>query len=394
MTLPTHKAGSVDTSMAGSYRASPVKYMTYGRGSTSSLPNIVSELSVTKAYIITGQSLNKKTPVIRNIESILGSIHAGTFSNIGQHSPIAGILEATSRVREAGADVLISVGGGSPIDAAKSIAYHIHQKTGKWIPSIAVPTTLSVAETTQNAGYTNEYGHKVAVSNPELVPKAVIYDGDIALHTPLRLWTSTGMRALDHAVEFQYHPLAPEIPTRRLALESIRDLFTYLPISHQNPEDADARQSLFLAAYSALFPLLFSGSVGLSHSIGHAIGASYGIPHGITSCLSLAPTVHLKADTQPEEAKLIARIVPYLGKQSTGEAKKDAHVVGDAIAELVETLGLKSSLTEYNVPPGDEEAIARRALRGGDDHPDFKARKSKQRVFILRSVRLFVSSIC
>jgi 3-oxoacid CoA-transferase len=114
-------------------------------------------------------------------------------------------------VRAAGADVLISVGGGSPIDSAKAVAYRIHEQTGVWIPSIAVPTTLSVAETTQNAGFTTEELKKIAVSHPELVPKgnqtprdliiiesrlsllAIIYDGDIALYTPLKLWTSTGV---------------------------------------------------------------------------------------------------------------------------------------------------------------------------------------------------------
>jgi alcohol dehydrogenase class IV len=66
---------------------------------------------------------------------------------------------------------LISVGGGSPIDSAKVVAYQIQQETGIWIPSIAVPTTLSVAETTQNAGFTTEEQNKIAVSHPELVPK-------------------------------------------------------------------------------------------------------------------------------------------------------------------------------------------------------------------------------
>lgn len=74
---------------------------------------------------------------------------------------------------KSGCDVLISIGGGSPVDSAKAIAYNIHEETGKWIPSIAVPTTLSVAETTQNAGFTTEDKHKIAVSHPELVPKGM-----------------------------------------------------------------------------------------------------------------------------------------------------------------------------------------------------------------------------
>ncbi|KAF2467463.1 uncharacterized protein BDR25DRAFT_234165 [Lindgomyces ingoldianus] len=372
MTLPSkYQNGSIDSSLKGVYRASPVKLMIYGRGTSSQLSDVVSELGGTKAFIVTGRSLYEKTPVIKNIEKSLGSVHGGTFSKIGQHAPIGDIREATALMAKSGCDVLISVGGGSPIDSAKAIAYNIHEETGKWVPSIAVPTTLSVAETTQNAGFTTEEMAKIAVSHPELVPKAVVYDGDLAIYTPLNLWTSTGIRSLDHAVELMYHPLASEIPTKRMCLESIKDLFTYLPQSKSNPEDADVRTKLFLACYSSLFPFLYTGGVGLSHSIGHAIGATYAIPHGITSCLSLAPTVHLKA-SNPEEAKQIARIVPYIGKQSTGSAENDAHVVGDAIAELVDKLGHKTTLTAYKVPTGDaeEDAIASRALHS-KEHKDF-----------------------
>jgi 3-oxoacid CoA-transferase len=189
-----------------------------------------------------------------------------------------------------------------------------------------------------------------------------------------------------------YHPLAAEIPTKRMALEAIKDLFTYLPQSKANPSDAEVRTKLFVACYSSLFPFLYTGGVGLSHSIGHAIGATYRIPHGITSCLSLSPTVHFKA-SNPEEAKQIARIIPYIGKQSTGSDEKDSHVVADAIASLVEGLGHKTTLTavsyrstfrlqslthvQYNVPTGEaeEEAIALRALHS-KDHKDFTSCRS------------------
>jgi 3-oxoacid CoA-transferase len=196
---------------------------------------------------------------------------------------------------------------------------------------------------------------------------------------------------LDHAVELMYHPLAAEVPTKRMCLEAIKDLFTYLPKSKANPQDAEVRTKLFIACYSSLFPFLYTGGVGLSHSIGHAIGATYSIPHGITSCLSLAPTVHFKA-SHPEEAQQIARIMPYIGKQSSGSDEKDSHTVGDAIADLVERLGHKTTLTavshtsavfaalltyaKYDVPTGEaeEEAIASRALHS-KDHKDFANRE-------------------
>jgi alcohol dehydrogenase class IV len=138
------------------------------------------------------------------------------------------------------------------------------------------------------------------------------------------------------------------VPTKRLALTAITDLFLYLPQSKSSPKDADVRQKLFLACYASLFPFLYTGGVGLSHSIGHALGATYEIPHGITSCLSLAPVVAFKAKTQPNEAKMIARVLPAIGKKSEGSDEKDALEVSKAIAGLVEELGHKTSLTEVS----------------------------------------------
>ncbi len=174
----------------------------------------------------------------------------------------------------------------------------------------------------------------------------MVYDGEIALFTPMNLWTSTGIRSLDHAVELLYHPLASEIPTKALALSSISMLFSLLPACKADPTDADIRQKLFLACYASLFPFLYTGGVGLSHSIGHALGATYGIPHGITSCLTLAPTLALKAKTKPEEAKQVARILPVIGEKSTGSVQGDAELVSKRVAELVEGLGHKSTLTQ------------------------------------------------
>lgn len=171
-----------------------IQTLTRYPGTAKKLKDVIEKLGASKAFIITGQSLSTKTPVIKEAEESLGSSHVGTFNKIGQHAyvpqnscweklcfadteggnrPISAIREATELVKAAQADVLISIGGGSPIDSAKAVAYQVHEETGKWIPSIAVPTTLSVAETTQNAGFTTEEKKKIAVSHPELVPKGM-----------------------------------------------------------------------------------------------------------------------------------------------------------------------------------------------------------------------------
>ncbi|KAM5492259.1 hypothetical protein MaudMau93_001563 [Microsporum audouinii] len=342
-------------------------------GSRATLSKVISKLGGSKAFIITGKSLNEKTPVIKELEEHLAGSHAGTYAGVRQHAPVADIESAVEQIKQSAADVLVAVGGGSPIDAAKAVSYHIHKHTEAWIPIIALPTTLSVAENTMAAGYTNAEGHKVAILDPEMAPKAIIYDADITLHTPPRLWLSSAVRAIDHAVELQYHPQAAEVPTKRICRTAIREIFKLLPLCKKNPEDPKIRQELQIAAYSALPPFYFTAGMGLSHTIGHVIGATYAIPHGITSCISLAKTVHFKAARNPEEAHQIAKILPYIGLTCSGDDSRDANAVGDAIAKLVESLELKSTLTEFSVKPGDADTIALRALKGDKKDPNLPA---------------------
>ena len=108
--------------MSGQFETTPLAKMVYGRGSIARLPELMDFLDAKKAYIVTGSSLHTKTPVIGEIEKILGERHVQTFSKIGQHAPVAAIRQAAAEAKKAGVDVFISVGGGSPIDSVKGIA--------------------------------------------------------------------------------------------------------------------------------------------------------------------------------------------------------------------------------------------------------------------------------
>jgi len=88
------------------------------------------------------------------------------------------------------------------------------------------------------------------------------------MYTPLRLWLSSGMRALDHAIEMLYNPLTSETPHRLLSLSVTHELFRLLPQSKEDPENADLRQRLQVAAFGSLFSISFRGGLGLSHSMG------------------------------------------------------------------------------------------------------------------------------
>jgi alcohol dehydrogenase class IV len=140
----------------------------YGPGSVSTaLPKLLDTLGATKALIVTGKSLYTKvrptdhlvlffshtiqTDVVKKVEGILReqNRYAATFYDIGEHSPISGIRAGIEAFKKSGADVVVSVGGGSPIDASKAIIYFLHEEHGgEFLRQIAIPTTISAAEYT------------------------------------------------------------------------------------------------------------------------------------------------------------------------------------------------------------------------------------------------------
>ena len=319
-----------------------------------------------KAFIITGKSLATKTSLISQVETLLGqSHHAGTFSEIKQHAPVAQLDEATDLVsKDPKIDTIISIGGGSPIDSAKAISYRFHGKHGKFLYHIAIPTTLSAGECTMTAGYTSAESQKVAVATPELVPHVIIYDAKFGSQTPPRLWLSTGIRALDHAVELLYNRTVTEMPGRTLALAAIEALFTYLPRCKEDMSNEEFITRVQLAAFSSLNPLGLNrkGDLGLSHAMGHALGSPYGIPHGITSCITLPGVVRYMAE-KPEAAEQLARVMPFIGLKRSHDDKKDAVEVGNAVERLVNSLGLESRLSEYSVGEDQVPVIARTSTK-------------------------------
>jgi alcohol dehydrogenase class IV len=355
---------------SGLWQPTQLQKMVYGPGSVQKHLKSCLPSENSKAFIITGSSL-AKTNLIKEVEGLLSGNHAGTFSKIGQHAPVTQLDEATKTVQnDSTVDTIISIGGGSPIDSAKAISYRVHEKTGNFLHHIAIPTTLSAAECSFFAGYTQEDGTKIGVRDPKIAVSVIIYDAKFGLETPEKLWLSTGIRALDHAVELMYNPAATEAPSKPLSLTSIQALFEYLPKYKANPKDEDIITKCMLAAFTSLYPMGVNviGGIGLSHSLGYALGSPFGIPHGITSCLTLGKVVKLKAE-DPEAAEQIARILPFIGLSASGDNKKDAEKVGDAIIDLVKRLGLETNLKEYKVGE-DQLCKITKMGTGGKDPSD------------------------
>ena len=322
---------------SGTHTFLPTRRVHFG---ACSLEKLVEEArSFDRAFVVTGRSLYEKTGLIRRVEELLGTKHAGTFAGMGQHTPGGAVERAAAEAESAAADLLISVGGGSVVDGTKAVARELGYPA-----QVAVPTTLSAAEWSHRTGVTDEAaGKKAGFADPQAVPPVVILDPETTVFTPERLWLSTGIRALDHAVEgFLYggdHPI-----TDVTGLEGARRLMRYLPRSKEDPEDLEARLELQLAAWLSYFGPL-NTPMGLSHELGRRIGASYEVPHGITSCITLAPSLRMVEERIPEHRWR------ELSDASVGDPT-------ERVASLVEGLGLPSSLREVGVPEEDLLPIA------------------------------------
>src|SRR5215218_6457240 len=320
----------------GTHTFLPTRRVHFGAGS---LQKVEEEArSAQRAFVITGRTLYEETDLIPRVEALLGEKHAGTYPGMGQHTPGSSVERAAEEAR--GSDLLLSVGGGSVIDGTKAVA----RKLG-YPMHVTVPTTLSGAEWAHRVGVTDEAsGRKSGFADPEAVPPVVVLDPETTLFTPEKLWLSTGIRALDHAVEgLLYggeHPV-----TDVTGAEGARRLVAYLPHSNEDPEAVEVRLELQVAAWLAYFGP-FNTPMGLSHALGRRIGASYSVPHGYTSCVTLAPSLGVERSRVSEERW--RRLEEALG----GDPAK-------RIAALVQELGLPGRLREVGAPEEDLDYIAR-----------------------------------
>lgn len=320
----------------------------WGAESVAELGGEIARLGGTRVALVTTRSIATNEALMERLRLALAATPPVTIALIGQHAPIAHVERAVAEVSAAGADLLVSVGGGSPIDAAKIVGRTL---TPAFL-HVAVPTTLSVAELASGAGLTDESGNKIGRRDPGMLPDAVIYDGVLALATPIELWLTTGIRALDHAVESYLsageHPFSDV-----LALEAVRRLFRTLPEARESPSDPGVRTENQLAAWFS-YTLPGPAAAGLSHMMGKQLGARYGIPHGVTSCLLLPHVMRYLARRQPDRLAELSR--------ATGSGGGPLAAAGD-VQGLIGRLGLPQRLAAYGVGEPELRAAAE-ALAG------------------------------
>ncbi len=347
----------------------------WGPGSLARcLAQELDERRVQRVFVITTRSVASNPALGGTLAQLLGGRSVGQYSAISQHAPAASVAAATQAAADAKPDLLISFGGGSPIDAAKAVAFAVATgldltdpraadrarqfKPGpnELLPHISIPTTLSAAELSGLAGFTTEDEHeKVGLRGEALIPKTVIYDAELSLHTPLELWLTTGIRSVDHAVETLLAPGTHPLPDT-LALDALHRLRASLLATRTDPTDLAARNESQLGAWFS-FTLPGPAAAGLSHTLGKRIGSRHGIPHGVSSCLLLP---HVMRYLAPRTGPAQARIAEALGVD-VREMPEDqaAQCAADAVADLIASLDLPNHLAAYGLSEADLESTAR-----------------------------------
>jgi maleylacetate reductase len=309
----------------GVFSYSNPRVIHWGAGSIAHLESELTRLSISRIALVTTRSL------LTSLDRI--PVNPVTTIAITQHAPMSEIDAGVAAASNARADGIVSFGGGSAVDAAKIISVRLADGGGPHVPHLAIPTTLSVAELAAGAGFTNEAGDKAGMRDPRLLVETVIYDADLTMATPMELWLSTGIRALDHAVEGFLaegaHPFSDV-----MALEGIRRLFESLPRAKAAPTEVGVRTENQLAAWFS-FTLPGASASGLSHTMGKQIGARHGVPHGVTSCLLLPHVMRYLERRMPERVGLLA-----------GATGPDP---ADKVQGLIEALGLPQHIAAYGI---------------------------------------------
>lgn len=362
------------------FRYLPMDLVQHGRGALDRLPDELTRLGAQRAFVVTSPSVAGHTDVVRRIRDLLGDALAEVFTGIRPHVPYGCLQAGLDRLRASGADVVVSVGGGSTVDAARALALAIGENvedvheleafrarftppdvtvipetSGRALPVVAVPLTLSAAEFANAGAVTSEARNvKDLLIADELTPRSVLLDPEAAAQTPIDLWSSTGMRALDHAIETVYSPRHGPV-TDALSLDAIGRLAASLRAARQDPSDIDAREEGQIGAWLSYFGEM-NLTLGLSHAIGHQLGAQFGVQHGLTSCIILPPVMRYLA---PAVADRLARVAVALGVDTSGMPDdKAAEAAAGAVEALVADLGLPSRLRDIGVAESHFPALA------------------------------------
>ncbi|EOI53054.1 lactaldehyde reductase [Enterococcus gilvus] len=346
----------------------------FGKGAIGEIPVEVKKRGYQKVVVVTDKDL-VKFEVATRVTNLLSEqgIDFTLYDDIVPNPTIQNVQEGVAFVKNAEADCLIAIGGGSPIDTAKAIGIivtnpefsdvrsleGVANTKNPCLPILAVPTTSgTAAEVTINYVITDVENHrKFVCADPHDIPVVAFVDSDMMMGMPARLAASTGMDAMTHAIEGLITKGAWEM-TDMLHLKAIE-------IIGRSIEDAVngnqvAREDMALGQYLAGMGFSNVG-LGLVHGMAHPLSAWYNIPHGV-ACATLLPTImRFNKEYTVEKYREIAKVLQLAEKDADLETVRDAAC--NEISRLSEAVGIPKTISELGVKEEDIPQVAADALK-------------------------------
>ena len=348
----------------------------FGRPATEVVAEEALRYQAERVFVMASGTLNRTTDEVVKIRRALGNRFAGLFNQMPPHTPRRAVIEAAAMAREAGADLIVTIGGGSVTDGAKAVQLCLANdiRTAEAldqyrpvkgpdstlgpppcnppsVPQVTVPTTLSAPEFSAIAGVTDErHRVKELFRHPEIIPRAVVLDPAVTVHKPEWLWLSTGIRAVDHCVEGicsrEANPYADAQALHGLAL-----LCRGLPRVKTDPNDLGARLDCQIGSWLSMGLLASGVQMGASHGIGYVLGAVFDIPHGHTSCIMLPAVMRWNKPANSERQALVAAAMGHPGEDA-----------GEVLAAFIAGLGMPRSLGAVKIGPESFAKLAEQAM--------------------------------
>ncbi|MDQ8584265.1 lactaldehyde reductase [Enterococcus faecium] len=347
----------------------------FGKGAIESIVPEFQQRGFSKAAVITDKGLIEhgiETKVTELLDK--AAIDYALYDGIVPNPTIQNVKDGVAFVKEAEADCLIAIGGGSPIDTAKAIGIiltnpefsdvisleGVADTKNPCLPILAIPTTSgTAAEVTINYVITDEVNHRKFVCvDPHDIPIVAFIDSDMMMGMPKKLAASTGMDAMTHAIEGFITKGAWEM-TDMLHLKAIEIIGHSLEASVDG--DQNGREKMALGQYIAGMGFSNVG-LGLVHGMAHPLSAWYNIPHGV-ACAALLPTVmKYNKEYTGEKYREIALVLGIKGAAEMSLEDVREAACGE-IDRLSKAVGIPETISELGVKEADIPEIAEDALR-------------------------------
>jgi alcohol dehydrogenase len=361
----------------------------FGAGSIARLPELIPAAGGQSAVIVTDSALAATGVVDQVLDLLAGaSIETAVFSGVHPNPTTADLAAGAAEAARLLAlrPVVVAVGGGSPIDAAKGIALAaVNPQRGRELdyrsefavpalPLVAVPTTAGTgAETNAFGVVTDEASRrKFYVGHATTMPAAAILDPELTVGLPPGATAATGMDALTHAIE-SYLSVRANPWSGGIALQVVRMVSEFLPRAYADGSDREARSQMLLAAHMAGVAMATTG-LGACHAIGHALGGRFNVAHGVALSLVLPQVLAFSLPVRRERLAELSFALgagtraPAGGSGARGgggtapDADGNASAAISAVTSLAESVGMTSRLADFGIGVGDFDAIAADAL--------------------------------